>query len=137
MGGKDSEGLIMLAQKQFYTSPITADKSIDYTDTAGIIAYIHTFFHFFTIFIISYLWYSILITLLYNGIFYNNSKQKNHNKIQNVSTVASLSRNGGIFTSNTNNNKGWTEQEEYINIVIEETKKEQLDKYELISNHRN
>lgn len=90
MGGKDFEGLIMLAQKQFYTSPITADKSIDYTDTAGIIAYIHTFFHFFTIFIISYLWYSILITLLYNGIFYNNSKQKNHNKIQNVSTVASL-----------------------------------------------
>jgi len=46
MGGKDFEGLIMLQQKQSYTSPITADKSIDYTDTAGIIAYIHTIFSY-------------------------------------------------------------------------------------------
>jgi len=58
MGGKDFEGLIMLQQKQSYTSPITADKSIDYTDTAGIIAYIHTIF--------SYLWNSILIAIQWN-----------------------------------------------------------------------
>lgn len=49
MGGKDFEGLIMLAQKQFYTSPITADKSIDYTDTAGIIAYIHNIYYFISV----------------------------------------------------------------------------------------
>lgn len=43
MGEKDFEALIMLPQKQFYTSQIAADKSIDYTsNTAGIITYIHT-----------------------------------------------------------------------------------------------
>ncbi len=43
VGEKDFAALIMLPQKQFYTSQITADKRIDYTsNAAGIITYIHT-----------------------------------------------------------------------------------------------
>lgn len=42
MGEKDFEDLIMLAQKQFCMSQITADKSIDYDfNTAAGIAYIY------------------------------------------------------------------------------------------------
>lgn len=64
MGEKDFEALIMLPQKQFYTSQITADKSIDYTsNTAGIITYIHTYYLISVIFNLNYF-------MLDNGIFY-------------------------------------------------------------------
>lgn len=83
MGGKDFEGLIMLPKKLFYTSQITADKSIDYTSNpAGIITYIRTIYYLISVnFNLNY------IATQWN--IYYNSKQKTHNKIQSVSTVAS------------------------------------------------